>query len=375
MVTELCGSSSSKTGQKSAQPQIRCSQPTSAGCASQRSLRKLTEQRVQLLLGTLLGDGSMSFRTRYPHYQSNHGWNQHEYNLTKARILREFVRTSPKKAKNSGYGNYLSRFNTLSSPAFEFIRTLCYRQVGNKYKKHINQRWLDRLTWEGIAWWYMDDGSLLIKGPSALATFRTEGFLKRDITLLQRELTSRGIECSAHSYQKPNAKRRYWYIQCSVVGTIALITRTKPYAVKSMKYKFILPARQNTGVCQFCGSTYGLTSSMSRRNRSIKNPCCQSEACLKTRHRLLNENYRGKPGVREKKNRKERERYHKDLEESRRKNREKMRARLNVHKDEINRKRRKRREEKRQPVVKKCERCQRQAQLKHRLLKRQKSSA
>ena len=316
----------------------------------------LTSTQIQMLLGTLLGDGCMSHTTKHPSYQSNHGWCQHEYNSVKAQILSEYVRTPPKKMKNSGYGEWSSYFSTLSNPVFEFIRPLCYRKVETRYKKIVNQTWLDQLTWEGIAWWYMDDGSFQVKGPTPTSSFHTEGFSQEENELLQRWLTSKGIECGVHQYRKED-RGPYWYILCTVQGTLKLVEKISSYILPYMQYKIKLPYRQISDTCVFCGRTYLLTSSMAKsETRDVEYPCCQANVCLRARHRLVDKKYSLKPESQELRRRADVKRYWENPEKAR----AEASAWTAAHRDEVNQRKRARHAvfAAENPLVITCTRCQ-----------------
>ena len=196
----------------------------------------LTPAQEQMLLGTMMGDGNMTL-PRYvggnPVYRSQHGWIQHAYNCRKHQTLSAFVRLPPRKKPNYGFGKWLSVWQTLSCPALWPIASLCLQDG----KKRVTQAWLDKLTWEGIAWWYQDDGSLTLRRTTA--EFHTEGFSKEECELIATWMTKKmGIECHAHPTKRKRVHGLYWTIRLTVDSTLKLMEKIKPYAHPSMAYKF-----------------------------------------------------------------------------------------------------------------------------------------
>ena len=239
----------------------------------------LTGSQTQMLLGTMLGDGSMSAKNKNPLYRSQHSYKQHEYNLAKYQVLSEFVRTPPKKAKNYGYGDWSSLWATLTAPALWPIADLCLHED----KKLVTQRWLDQLTWEGVAWWYQDDGSLS-KGHSI--TFHTQGFSKLEVELLASWLTQNGIPAKVLPVKsRHKSDRTYWVISLSVAATYVLAEKIQPFIVPSMQYKIGLPERQALIMCAICGEEFLPSSNHSAKYNSAAKAVCPARSCKLKNHR------------------------------------------------------------------------------------------
>ena len=203
----------------------------------------LTETQKQLVLGTLLGDGCMSMGAISPRYRCSQGAKQTEYVLHKARILEEYINTPPAIFPNGGFGEELCAFVTLSSQAFEFTRSLCYQQMGNSYVKTITQEWVDQLTWEAVAWWYQDDGSLH-KGSVVIST---HGFPKEQVDMLTQWFVNQGLDAITSPVNK-NGKT-YYTIRFRKEGGVKLLEHIRPYMSPGMAYKFHLVLKK----CKVCG--------------------------------------------------------------------------------------------------------------------------
>ena len=208
----------------------------------QETLRPFNEEQRQLLLGTLLGDGCVTNCTKTgASYASRHGWCQHEYNLSKYQILLEFATRPPVKRKNHGFGEWSSFWQTKSLACLLSLRGLCY--PGGR--KTVTRPWLDLLTWEGIAWWIMDDGSLT--NPRCM-TISTHGFTEPEVRLMAIWLTERGVACTPTPVTKKT--KTYWMLYLSVKGTLALLQGIKPYVLPCMAYK----TAWKSHLCPVCGA-------------------------------------------------------------------------------------------------------------------------
>jgi hypothetical protein len=89
---------------------------------------------------------------------------------------------------------------------------------------------LDELTWEGIAYWYMDDGGLQGKYGSTVQ-LHTEGFKKEESQLLAAWLTNLGTPA------KLGKSGKYWVVTLSKEAAIKFIENVRPYVIPSLLYK------------------------------------------------------------------------------------------------------------------------------------------
>lgn len=240
----------------------------------------------------MLGDGSMSDTNKNPVYRSQHSYKQHAYNCHKYLVLSEFVRTKPKKFRNYGFGKWRSCWQTTTQPALSPIASLCLRDG----KKYVTQAWLNRLTWEGVAWWYQDDGGLVGK----TAIFNTHGFTEREVRLLARWLTRNGVPAAA----TPQKSRRregafYWIIHLSTSATRLLAVKIRPYLVPEMAYKATLPTRTERLICHWCQRPFSPRPTQAIYKTGKLRPCCGRAACERRRKRAGITLFYSKPGRRE----------------------------------------------------------------------------
>lgn len=255
----------------------------------------LTPAQEQMMLGTMLGDGHM-WRPKTsggnPNYTSRHGWVQHAYNCHKSQMLLEFVHILPRKEKNGGFGKWSSVFHTLNCPAFWPIVSLCLDRQG---RKRVTQAWLDRLGWEGVAWWYQDDGSLQLRNTAAV--FHTEGFSREECELLASWFTSRGLGAHAHPIKSRRRKGVVYYsINLTVAATEVLMQRIRPYVHRSMRYKTELCPQVQLS-CPHCGKPVE-----GRHYSNRPTLTCGRAACVMASRDAAKKKYAAVPKNKEKKN-------------------------------------------------------------------------
>lgn len=122
---------------------------------------KITKESRNLLIGMLLGDGTISNNNVF---KIAHSESQKDYLEWKVKQLKEagirnngiksYIKT---KGYNIGVPVYYTQLNTIP-----FIKVL--RRVVYKNKKILgNRKLLNRLDAKGLAIWYMDDGHINIR--------------------------------------------------------------------------------------------------------------------------------------------------------------------------------------------------------------------
>ena len=110
----------------------------------------LTIPQRELVVGSLLGDGTLSPTTAGYCFRVHHGIKQAGYVEWKYSVLASVVRSTPKRCRNG----YL--FRTISHPEFSVLRKLFYPDS----LKTIPIAFLkEQLSDLGLAVWLMDDGA------------------------------------------------------------------------------------------------------------------------------------------------------------------------------------------------------------------------
>ncbi len=110
----------------------------------------LTSNQKQLVIGSLLGDGTLMPTTAGYCFRVHHGIQQRQYVDWKFEELEQYVRTAP---SISGSGYY---FRTITHPEFSSLRELFYPHGGKIVPLSFLQAQLNEF---GLAVWIMDDGA------------------------------------------------------------------------------------------------------------------------------------------------------------------------------------------------------------------------
>jgi len=120
----------------------------------------VSEAQRQVLLGSLLGDGTLSGRdtpNTCPHYAESHSDRQTGYLTWKARALANFgVKMQSDMVKVKGADHRVIRLRTRAVPEFVGWRELFYQNGAKRIRSEV----LSRLDDLGVAVWVMDDGNL-----------------------------------------------------------------------------------------------------------------------------------------------------------------------------------------------------------------------
>ena len=175
----------------------------------------------QIIVGTLLGDGSMRRSRTNALLEINHSVRQRTYVDWKYDNLAGFVLTPPKERPGNG-GRIAYRFVTKSHPEL----TLIYRSFyGEKGKRVPTELELTPLT---MAVWFMDDGS---KSRRAVYLNTQQFDLVSQERLLGMLSAQWGVQGSLH---RDKEYRRIWVRVESATTFVELID---PFVLPEFKYK------------------------------------------------------------------------------------------------------------------------------------------
>jgi predicted nucleic acid-binding Zn ribbon protein len=223
----------------------------------------MTYEMDQLILGTMLGDGYMALGknpTSNARLRVRHSVNQAELVVAKWVVLQELVSSIPRVVPNGGWGKELCEFQTRSlkelTPYFHLI-------YPNRVKT-VSLEWLDRVGVLGLAWWYMDDGSLWQK--SHTATISSHSFGRDGNAVLRDWLNAKfGVTCRvAEDY-----RGKGFFLLMDYKGRNRLFHLIEPFIVPSLAYKvaYTNPVLQ----CPVCESLF----------RKVRNMKVCSKQCEK----------------------------------------------------------------------------------------------
>lgn len=147
----------------------------------------LSDRCREIVLGSLLGDGSLKIHRPYVNarFSFRHSVTQSEYFWWKVKNLTEISseRCVWQQEADGGFGGARLRYQ---SRALESLTEL-YHQTHRGGRFVIRREWLNQLTPLALAIWWLDDGSLV--GNSRKGVFCTDGFARRDIQMLAHYLS------------------------------------------------------------------------------------------------------------------------------------------------------------------------------------------
>ena len=145
----------------------------------------LSDQCREVILGSLLGDGSLKINKSYKNarFSFRHSLQQREYFFWKVSQLKEISSESCwwEQEKNSTGGKML-RYQSIVSEKL----TELYRETHEKNRLVIKRKWLNQLTSRSLAIWWLDDGSLITNGRRGV--FCTDPFTYKEQKILAQYL-------------------------------------------------------------------------------------------------------------------------------------------------------------------------------------------
>lgn len=151
---------------------------------------RLSKHQREALVGLLLGDGYLetqnggrTYRLKIEQSDAHRSYVQHLYELFEAWVL------TPPQVKVCRSGEHTTCkwwFQTVSHGAFRFYAQQFYRE-GRKVVPKLIARLLKP---RGLAYWFMDDGSIK-SAQSKAVVLNTQGFSKEEVSRLARTLRER----------------------------------------------------------------------------------------------------------------------------------------------------------------------------------------
>lgn len=196
----------------------------------------LNSEDLGCIYGTLLGDGAITYpnsSSRFPRLSWTHGLPQRAWMEHKASRL-DMLRPCLRIATNQGYGEFSVSCSTACHPqlceVFSIVRP-------DGAEKRISPEWLAQITPAGLAWWYMDDGSLrLTPEGSPQIRLHTEGYSAEENQLLAAWLTELGYPTQVKTYSRKQS--RYFYLTLGATSARSWLADLCQYSIPSMAYKF-----------------------------------------------------------------------------------------------------------------------------------------
>lgn len=192
---------------------------------------KLTKKQKEILVGLILGDGHLETLNNGKTYRLKveHSLKQREYLDWLYLNFKDWINKIPEVRKRTSLGKIIETygFTTYTSSILRI-----YAQQFYVNKKKIIPKIIDKIiTPQGLAIWFMDDGSIKSKAHKALV-IHTHGYSKDDLLLITKVLQKKfGLEIGL---QKQYDKWRLYIYSESVDNFKKIIL---PYILPSMQYK------------------------------------------------------------------------------------------------------------------------------------------
>lgn len=198
-------------------------------------MQKLTVFQKQVLIGLLLGNGSLqnvgkNYRLRFIQSDIRKDYGFHLYN-----IFKEFVRTPPKSITEvrfySGEILYYKRwyFNTLANSCFKPYADLFY----SKGKKRVPKEIIELIDPIALAYWFMNNGSRKSKNYKGFRLC-TDIFNLEEVLLLQQVLNKKFCLKTSIIRQRSNFR-----IAIKAESHDAFISHIKDEIIDSMRYLIV----------------------------------------------------------------------------------------------------------------------------------------
>ena len=243
----------------------------------------LSKSTVALILGSLLGDGSLKIQPKYENarYAFRHSVKQKDYFFWKVAMLKEISSTKSNwLQKPDGFSkvNAKLRYQSLALPSLTDIYELTHK--GKRFV--VRRKWLNSMDELSIAVWWLDDGSLIANARKGVIC--TDGFSKETVELLSRYLkVVWGISSSVGPVTKPSAdgsERQYYRIWIRSTEELKkLLLIVAPHVkIESMLYKVLIlykdPILQQRWISEIASltgfSVDTLASIVEQRKASLK---------------------------------------------------------------------------------------------------------
>lgn len=189
----------------------------------------LTEEQLEVLYGSLLGDLNIGINWKNARVSITHGTGQEDYFDNKCKVFNNLlgkIDRTPRfdKRTNKYYNRYYVRL--LSHPKFTEIYNECYKNG----IKIVTLDWLNKITPRGLAYWFMDDGN-------KTGTLATNSFSYEEVKLIQTWFKDKynintSIEC------QENKRGAQYLIYILANSKPIMYNLIKDYIIPSMAYKF-----------------------------------------------------------------------------------------------------------------------------------------
>ena len=226
------------------------SPPNTKQLTEYKETLKLTTVQREIIVGLILGDGSLQTQNDGRTYRLIHvqggskgcAYTAHLYSVFSEWLLVPLKPTTPRSRGGDYKRGESWRLSTVSHGSFRFYGKLFYKDGSKVVPKGIS----NLLTARSLAYWYMDDGS--IKSKQSKGVFlNTQSFTLSEVKLLCTVLGCKfGIQASSRRTPSQAKKGEGWQIYVSGNSYETLSALICPYILPELAYKFPSPRRKTS---------------------------------------------------------------------------------------------------------------------------------
>src|SRR4030043_656829 len=189
----------------------------------------LSEKQKSVLIGTILGDGSLKIRGKHYRLHIKHSYNQRSLVVYKRKIFSNItnmpIRVFFQKVKNKDYK--FCEFVTLTHTEFSKYREMFYKNGRKTITNVILKEFTDPLS---LAIWFMDDGCAEYGGVS----FNTQCFSLKEVGILVKMLKE-----NFKIYSTVRKNKNGWIVYIPKNNLIIFKSMVEKYILPNFKYKLI----------------------------------------------------------------------------------------------------------------------------------------
>ena len=212
----------------------------------ERNTVPLSYDQEQFILGSLLGDASLSCRRKEAYeLQVSHCLEQKDWLTHLAKVLGSSVCSYVKDDNSYSAGKEYFRTTYCNKYELKRIYRMCFDGDGIKT---VSKAWANSINELAIAVWFMDDGrSSYVGKDSVVASFSTLSFPKKECILLQNRLQDFDIKTTLQKHS--DGQGLVTAIRQKSINKF--MDMIGPYVVDCMKYK--IKRRKNEPNFRFSG--------------------------------------------------------------------------------------------------------------------------
>jgi len=161
----------------------------------------------------------------------SHSIKQLEYLMHKCRLLNG----GKIQTHTSAFGSIIKKFSLSHTPTLMPYSELCLDQKG---KKLVTMKWVERLNYIGLAYWYVDDGALIITngGTCPKLHFYTNSYRPEERLVLANKLREFGLDTREAKTPNHNHDERI-LVSRHKPEAVKFMEQIRPWVVPSMAYK------------------------------------------------------------------------------------------------------------------------------------------